>query len=522
MTSHLTAIAAAPRHILLLAAVLVAGCGGGGGDSPSPPPSPETGSARFAQQCASTNNYASGRRYGSLNTEKSWIRAYIDESYLWYDEVPNVNAADPLFNDYTYAAGYSLSQYFDALLVTSKDRFSFMYPTSLWQQLAGSGIQPGYGIEWVADSDTPPRGIRIAYVQPGSPAAASGLRRGDTLYSADGVSADVASGTAADSTRERAMYPSAAAEPHSLVFNRAGTAGTISARLTSANVTMTPVPLDSVITTANGTRVGYVLFHDHVATSEAQLIAAVNRLRAANVTELVLDIRYNGGGYLYIASQLAYMMAGPARTANKVFERTVYNAKRSADNNSADARAGFESSSCIPDANFRCTNVAPLPTLGLSRVHVITRPGTCSASEAIINGLRGVDVDVRQIGSATCGKPYGFTAKDNCGISYFPIEFQGVNDKGFGDYANGFTPGGSGGAGVPGCLVADDLSKPLGDITEGMLAATLGYLASGSCPAAPASAFEHAQHLRTAAHSGVMQRGPLRENRIVLPREQAH
>ncbi|HET7795025.1 MAG TPA: S41 family peptidase, partial [Rhizobacter sp.] len=358
--------------------------------------------------------------------------------------------------------------------------------------------------------------IRIAYVQPGSPAAAAGLRRGDTLVSADGASADAASGSAADDTRQLAMYPMSTGESHQLVFTRAGTAGTISAPLTSASVTMTPVPLDTVITTGNGTQVGYLVFHDHVAPSEAQLIAAINRLRAANVSELVLDLRYNGGGYLYIASELAYMVAGPTRTANKVFERTVYNAKRVAENSSSSSRMGFASSSCIMDANYRCTNVAPLPTLDLGRVHVITRAGTCSASEAIINGLRGADVDVRQIGSTTCGKPYGFTAQDNCGISYFPIEFKGVNDKGFGDYASGFVPGGSGATGVPGCAVADDLSKPLGDLSEGMLAATLDYIATGTCPAAPSSGLERPQQLQ--ADKGLMRRGPQRENRLSVSR----
>jgi carboxyl-terminal processing protease len=517
MTTHRLRITSPTRHALLLAALLIAGCGGGGGGDSSPAPAANT-SAQLAQQCSAGNTYATGARLGSLDIEKRWVRAYIDEAYLWYDEVPSVNAADPRFSDNLYVP-YSLSQYFDALLVTPKDRFSFMYPTALWRQFSSTGTQAGYGIEWVAGSETPPRDIRIAYVQPASPAAAAGLRRGDTLYTADGASADAGSGTAADSTRQRAMYPSAAAESHSLAFTRAGAPGTISVALTSANVTMTPVPLDRVITTANGTRVGYVLFHDHVATSEAQLIAAIGRLQAANVSELVLDIRYNGGGYLYIASALAYMVAGPARTANKVFERSAFNARRSAESNGAHSRMAFESVSCILDASYRCTSEAPLPTLNLGRVHVITRAGTCSASEALINGLRGVDVDVRQIGSTTCGKPYGFTAKDNCGISYFPIEFKGVNDKGFGDYASGFTPAGSGDTGVPGCAVADDLSRPLGDNDEGMLAATLAYLATGNCPAAPASGLEQAQHLRPATHGSLMQRGPLRENRIVLPRE---
>ena len=112
--------------------------------------------------------------------------------------------------------------------------------------------------------------------------------------------------------------------------------------------------------------------------------------------------------------------------------------------------------------------------MNLGRVYVLSSPGTCSASEAIVNGLRGVDVEVVLVGGTTCGKPYGFTAKDNCGISYFPIEFQGVNDKGFGDYADGFGP-------TTTCTVAGDFSKALGDSSEGMLAAALNHRVTGSC-----------------------------------------
>ncbi len=69
---------------------------------------------------------------------------------------------------------------------------------------------------------------------------------------------------------------------------------------------------------------------------------------------------------------------------------------------------------------------------------VLTGPNTCSASESIINALQGVDVEVIQIGSTTCGKPYGFYPQDNCGTTYFSVEFKGVNAKGFGDYPTVF------------------------------------------------------------------------------------
>ena len=114
-----------------------------------------------------------------------------------------------------------------------------------------------------------------------------------------------------------------------------------------------------------------------------------------------------------------------------------------------------------------------IEALNLSKIYVLTTDQTCSASESIINGLRGVDVDVVQIGGTTCGKPYGFIAQDNCGITYAAMEFEGVNHKGQGGYANGFSPM---------CAVSDDLSYPLGTITEPMFAAAVAQHRGQVCP----------------------------------------
>ncbi len=539
-----------PRQTALacfaIASLLMAGCGGGGDNNagtspfptsgnggntaprpiiPAPAPAPSTAtlapSAQLAQQCAPDNTLASpALRNGSLSIEKQWLRSYFDEAYLWNNEVPVVDANLPLFN--RPGIQESLDNYFEALKTpaltangTRKDKFSFTYPTAEWNQLSQSGVQAGFGIEWLVVSSTPPRLVRIAYIEPGSPAATVGLRRGDTLMSVNGVSVNDTTQAGIDAL-DAALAPSGTGTAVSFVFSRAGS-NQPEVALTSASVTKTPVPARSVITTADGTRVGYIVFNDHIVTAEAQLIEAVNYLRSQNVTELVLDIRYNGGGYLYIASELAYMVAGPARTTNQLFEHLNYNTRRSAETNDASARTPFYNVSCIPDASFNCTLRETLPTLNLSRVYVLTQAGTCSASEAIINGLRGVNVDVRQIGRTTCGKPYGFTAQDNCGISYFPIEFKGINAQGFGDYPDGFTPAGTGATGPtapPGCVVSDDLSHALGDVNETLLATALSHRATGACPVA--STLERAQAVAP-ANTGRLLRHPVRENRLLAP-----
>jgi carboxyl-terminal processing protease len=209
------------------------------------------------------------------------------------------------------------------------------------------------------------------------------------------------------------------------------------------------------------------------------LVAAIEQMRTAGVTDLVLDLRYNGGGYLFLASQLAYMIAGPARASGRTFEGIQFNNKHT----SIDPVTGQP---LTPVPFFSTTRAnAPLPALNLSRVHVLTGGTTCSASESIMNGLRGVGVEVIQVGSTTCGKPYGFYPEDNCGTTYFSIQFRGINAAGFGDYADGFSPSntsGVAGTSVPGCSVADDFTAALGDPNEDLLQTALGRIRGQSCP----------------------------------------
>jgi len=205
----------------------------------------------------------------------------------------------------------------------------------------------------------------------------------------------------------------------------------------------------------------------------------------------VLDLRYNGGGYLAIASELAYMIAGPGPTAGRIFDELSFNDKHPATNPvTGQALSPTPFYSTALGAPFNGTPGQALPTLDLPRVYVLTGGGTCSASEAIMNGLRGVGVEVIQIGSTTCGKPYGFYPTDNCGTTYFTIQFKGANDIGFGDYSDGFSPANSAGPGedVPGCSVADDFTAQLGDPAERRLAVALAYRDGAACPAAPVAA----------------------------------
>ena len=284
------------------------------------------------------------------------------------------------------------------------------------------------------------------------------------------------------------------------------------------------MPNVQTITTATGP-VGYLLFNNQLAQAQTELVTAVNALKTAGVTDLVLDIRYNGGGYLDIASELAYMIADPNLTAGQTFELLQFNSKHPStdpESGAAIAPTDFHSTAL----GFSATRGQPLPNLGPQRVYVLTTAGTCSASESVMNSLQGIGVQVIQIGTTTCGKPYGFYPADNCGTTYFSIEFRGVNARNFGDYSDGFTPSStitssSGTSAIlPGCTVNDDFTHQLGDQNESLLFVALSYRANPGCSVPPAGVSSGAGVKKmTRPGDGYLVRSPPREIRVLRERE---
>ncbi len=471
--------------------------------------------SNFAGRCAKPRAGTSDLT-GTTTDENNWLRSWTNDLYLWYDEVPDLNPA--LYSD---TLGY-----FDLLKTTAKtvsgkdkDQFHFTYTTAEWKALSEGGESVGYGVEWAFIANTPPRRAVFAFVEPNAPAAtkAANLGRGMEILTVDGVDLVNDNTQSGVNTLNAGLSPSNAGEAHTFGFRRLD-GSTFTASLTASTVISTPVPVAKVVTSPTGAKVGYILFNDHIATSEAALREAVSTLKAQGIDDLVLDIRYNGGGYLDIAAELAYMIAGPTRTSGQTFERTQFNAKYPTTDpiNGGPIRPTMFWPSAVGLPGGLPANTS-FPTLDLSRVFVLTGSGTCSASEAIINGLRGVDVDVIQIGVTTCGKPYGFYPQDNCGTTYFSIEFKGVNAKGFGDYADGFGPANpqSTPAQLPGCSVADDFTHDLGNIAENRLESALAYRDLGACVALASLTPLQAHARPLSAVEGFVPKSIWRTNRIM-------
>ena len=509
--------------LLLLAAALVSACGSDGGGSAGSGwqagvfESSETFAARCAVPRTGIDPFT-GRNYvdrqGSTSLENHFLRSYSNETYLWYDEIPDLDPRqydDPL-------------EYFELLKTSAvtpsgqaQDRFHFTVPSDEWFQLSQSGVSVSYGMTLLGLSTTPPRDYVIAFVEPGSPAASApaNLARGARILAVDGVDID-ASSQAQINILNAGLFPDDANETHTFEVRDAGAIGSRTVTLTSAALQLSPVLNVKTIPTATG-NVGYLQFNDHIATAEAELVNAINFLQGQAINDLVIDLRYNGGGFLDIASQLAFMIAGSAQTIGRGFDTLQFNDKNPLRNPITGAP--------LAPTPFHSTTLGwldpndagqALPSLNLTRVFLLTGPGTCSASEAIINGLRGINVEVLQFGSTTCGKPYGFYPTDNCGTTYFTIQFRGVNDIGFGDFVDGFSPQnapGTQGVPVAGCSVLDDFDNPLGDPAEARLAAALAYRQNpGTCPAASGRPLP-GKHSSEA--DAVLFKDPWRMNRIL-------
>lgn len=413
-------------------------------------------------------NRAYPDKAGSTALENHFLRAWTHESYLWYQEVPDLNP-----NNYDDTLAYFNLQKTNELTAngTEKDRFHFTQDEISGDQFTYTGQRGGYGISWKFSGS---RELYVSFVEPNSPASDAGISRGMELTHVNGnLLTELTNEQIADANQ--AIF-SPLLET-SATFQFTPTLGdAVTHTLEAANVTVSAVLKHSILNTESGD-VGYLVFNTfNTFTAESQLKAAFDDFASNGIDDLVVDLRYNGGGYLYIAAQLAYLVAGDSNTAGETFTVLQYNDKRSNSNVEYEFVNRTQNTGMPSEV---------LTSVNLNRVYVLTTGSTCSASESFINGLRGAGIEVIQIGSITCGKPHGFNAQTNCGTRYFSIDFESVNGQGFGEYIDGFEPVASGGNPltnkVNGCNATDDLAYPLGNPNEGMLSIALNHRVNGTC-----------------------------------------
>ncbi|MET0551520.1 MAG: S41 family peptidase [Vicinamibacteria bacterium] len=380
--------------------------------------------------------------------QNQFVRGVLREYYYWYRDLPD---PDP-------ASFPSPEAYLEAVRLRPQDA-SFSYISSeaesdaFFSESQYGGL--GFRSQLVADDD-----LRLAEVFPGSPAAAAGLERNHRILEIEGRSvADLR----AAGTLGTAFGPDTLG--HVVRLRVQAPDGAV-ADVTLAKATVT-IPTVAAARTfdVDGRRVGYLLFHNFVQPSIAALDAAFAQLAAEGATDLVLDLRYNGGGLVSVAQHLADLIGG-ARTNGLLMARYVHN----------DLQTGRNTSLFFANAPA---------ALSAPRLVVITTGASASASELVINALRPY-LPVAIVGSNTYGKPVGQYGFRFCGKIAWPVAFSIRNAADQGDYFGGLPPD---------CAAPDDLGYLLGDPREGSLSEALHYAATGGCSARASSVRRAARRL---------------------------
>ncbi len=409
----------------MLAACLLAGCGEGSGG----------GAAAETAALSTTDDPC------SVAAQRSWLRDYMSDRYLWYANLGTPDESAP-----------DIGAYFKSLLYRPIDRYSFSQPASDYLRFFSEGTRTGYGYSLVF-ADASQSAMRVRFAEPLSPVGLAGLKRGDTVLSIDGYGpAQIAAGTPG-SVRTEGI-------PRSFkVVDSTGVERSFT--VNSATYPISTVPNSGILqfsAPAGPVKAGYLVYQSFIATSRAALGAAFSEFATQGVNELIVDLRYNGGGRVTVARDLASMIGGSGLNG-KTFAEFRFNAKHPENNLS------------VPFTS-RAAVLPAAPLNGLNRVIIITSPSTASASELVINALKPF-TNVVLIGGTTFGKPYAFQAREFCGTTYSAVNIEFVNALGEGGFINGFAPT---------CTVTDDLDHPLGDSNEARIAAAIGYIATGACP----------------------------------------
>jgi carboxyl-terminal processing protease len=333
--------------------------------------------------------------------------------------------------------------------------------------------------------------LRVRYVYPNSPADIAGIKRGYQITSINGRTNLTYDGDGGPGTNLNFVIDAYAnSSTITMVLKKPGVdAGSITVTLNTAVYATNPVLVHKVFDEGGGHRVGYIVFNAFTSTSNAKpkLDEAFAEFEAQNINDLVVDLRYNGGGYVTTAEYLSNLIAPKAKSGSLMYN-SYYNSilasgkasllkkqvRRDDVTNKLYNYAQVNYSVAGSAKNFSKTGVPY--SLTLNHVFFIVTGSTASASELTINNLRPV-MDVQLIGTTSHGKPVGFFDIQINKYEMFIPNFETKNSANQGGYYDGMTPAS---ADYPGYRDYDDVTKEFGDPTEGLLAHALKYVTTGN------------------------------------------
>ncbi len=446
----------APALLALAAMLASCGDGSGGGSSGGPvavTPTPTPAATPTPTPTPTTAGC-------SVRERQDWAAARITEWYLF----PTLLSATA--NPASFA---NVQSYIDALVAParaqSRDRF-FTYITSIAQESAffDSGASAGFGIRLSYDSVG--RRLFVTEAFEGAPALAAGLDRGTEITAIGTASANLQTVTAlfaagGSQAVSDALGPSTAGTARVLRLITNGTTSEVT--VTKATFNLTPVSsrYGAKVLLDGTKKVGYLNLRTFIDTADPALRSAFASFKAQGVTELIIDLRYNGGGLVSIAELFGDLLGGGR--AGQVFSYTTFRAEKAANND---------------QHNFAAKTETITPT----RIAFIGASGTASASELVMNSMRPyLGTSQALVGTNTFGKPVGQIAFDRslCDDRLRVVAFRTENSNRQGDYYTGLAS-----VMERTCAATDDFAKPLGDATEASTKAALDFLGGRSCPAA--------------------------------------
>ncbi|MFZ2286512.1 MAG: S41 family peptidase [Bacteroidales bacterium] len=363
-------------------------------------------------------------------------------AYLWNSSMPTVKLSD--YN--------SPEDILEAVRYKPRDKWSFVTDyESFMASMQGTFV--GHGIRMSLDNSN---NVRIASLYEGSDLWPQGVRRGWIVREVNDtpIAPIFISGT--NEAYNTLMGPSTAGITNKFLFQKPdGT--TVTFTSTKATFTINSVTAAKVLDLTSG-KTGYLCFETFIEPSEQELNEAFAVFKASNVTDLIIDLRYNTGGYMDIAQQLSSLVMKPEDTT-KICYKLRYN------------------SLVGPEWNESYKFVRTASPLGLNRVVFITTRSSASASEVVINSLKPY-VNVTIVGDTTHGKPagmniwgYPFPSNSDPNPDYqyvfAPITFEYVNSSDEGQFYSGM---------LPDVKAADDITHDFGDPQEASLAAAIAVL----------------------------------------------
>lgn len=427
----------------------------------------------------------------ALDKIKDSVYLFTQEDYLWYDAIPAYATFKPrtftgttdqvaLQNEVDALSQYKINpttsqpyEYDKSAPGTAK--YSFIDQGQVATSLGGTNGDYGFGPIYNTATD-----LRIKYVYPGSPADKAGLVRGYQIISIVGVpSLTYTSSTSTNYTAlVNALFSSTTItmtvqKPDNTTFN---------VTLNTANYTVIPVLKAQVLDLGNGKKMGYLVFNSFTDPTNAKtyLDAAFSNFTTAGVTDLVVDLRYNGGGSVATSEYLADLIVPTAKT-NTLMYSAYFNDKLQNDKYPLLAKKFQINAGDFKVANNQ-TSFTKAGSLNISRVFFIVTGNTASASELTINNLIP-EMNVQLIGTTTYGKPVGFFGIPIGTYQLYTPEFETMNSANQGGYYAGMTPGS---ATYPGFAANDDVTHDFGDPNEALLAHAINYTTVGTFSVSPA------------------------------------